>query len=200
MKTKDVIAKLQELDPTGETECCIGNADILAIYTQPAYWDGCLQTFDREGHKIKGAKIISEGNKIVIHDLSIREALMDQPNLPVEFTTKYTKDKYEKSVERWREETDEIKTDVARGFFVKYVQDKTKHLKVDDDQVKKEAKNFFDANLSHDDPLDMKGGESINDARIREWDKRVIIEEHRDASCSYEALWEPTEIKLKLKN
>lgn len=45
MKSKDLIKKLQDLDPTGETEVYVGNCDILYVDLSPSYYDGRAQQF-----------------------------------------------------------------------------------------------------------------------------------------------------------
>ena len=48
MKVKDLIKQLQELDPTGEIEVCVGNSDIIDISLFPAYYDGYLQVLKKD--------------------------------------------------------------------------------------------------------------------------------------------------------
>ena len=89
MKTKDLIKLLQEADPNGEFECCIGNADILAIDVRPAWYDGPLQILKRDsnknGYNIIGVKITNQGTKIVLLEHSIGDVLLDFSDIPVEF-------------------------------------------------------------------------------------------------------------------
>jgi len=79
MKTKELIKRLQELDPSGETEVLIGNRDISKfIYDSPAYWDGRAQVaeFDERGLPIK-SKIITGGSKICLDSIDIEEKYFD---------------------------------------------------------------------------------------------------------------------------
>lgn len=90
MKSKEVIRMIQELDPTGEKEVCVDNVDILDIELEPAFWDGCLQRLVRDPKKapfydVIGGEYISEGDKISIRPYSIRDAIMQNPELPVSF-------------------------------------------------------------------------------------------------------------------
>jgi len=69
MKTKDLIEKLQKLDPTGEIHVCIDNHDIFSVSLNPAYWDGTLQVLLRDPSKepyydVKGLRFVVHGNKI----------------------------------------------------------------------------------------------------------------------------------------
>lgn len=43
MKTKELIKKLMEADPSGEIECCINNLDIHFVRLDPASYVGALQ-------------------------------------------------------------------------------------------------------------------------------------------------------------
>lgn len=99
MKTKELIKQLQQADPTGDMDCCIGNRDIHFVATAPAYWDGCKQVLirdeDCEYYNIIGAKISSEGQKLVIHELSIESILWDNPDLPIEYD-EYSERHYKK--------------------------------------------------------------------------------------------------------
>ena len=84
MKTKDLIAALQENDPSGEIECCVGNADIHFVDVEPAYYDGRLQILERDHSKdpyynIVGAKRTSKGSKVVLHVYSIEDYISDNP-------------------------------------------------------------------------------------------------------------------------
>lgn len=107
MKSREVIRLLQKIDPSGETEVCVGNRDIWHIYREDAYWDGRLQVLKRnETEKvffnIAGAKITGKGEKILIRTLSIEELLFDSPDAPVEFEDASDHDKAD--VEEWRKE------------------------------------------------------------------------------------------------
>lgn len=106
MKTKDLIAALQKEDPTGEVECCVGNADIIGVASMQAYWDGKLQTLQYdEKRRIVGAKVTDRGTKIKIMYLSIEDYLYDRPDLPVEIDLHPDHDgEYAAKVERWRKE------------------------------------------------------------------------------------------------
>jgi len=89
MKVKELIRQLQEADPTGEIEACVGNIDIHFVSREPAYYDGSLQILKRDPartgrcYDICGAEITNEGHKIQINTLSVRGAIWEDPELPV---------------------------------------------------------------------------------------------------------------------
>ena len=111
MKGKELIRQLQEEDPSGELEVCVGNLDIHFVSREPAYYDGCLQVLKRDEnnkfYNIIGAELRSTGDKIQIHELSVRIALLENPDLPVEYD-EYSERHCKEKVESWRKETLEI--------------------------------------------------------------------------------------------
>ncbi len=110
MKTHELIAQLQEADPSGQEEVSVGNVDIHFVSREPAYWDGCVQVLKRakqdDGYNIIGAEIRSEGEKIKINILSIKSALWNDPKMPVTFDGERTKKDYEEIVQSWRDEAE----------------------------------------------------------------------------------------------
>lgn len=119
MKSKDLIAELQRLDPTGETEVCVGNVDIYFASREGAYYDGALQVLKHDEalrgkqYSIIGAEYRQTGEKIQLHTLSIREMLIDVPDAPVEFVwpedPKYRTGipRYQAMIDKWRVEAKE---------------------------------------------------------------------------------------------
>lgn len=103
MTTAELIAALREADPEGTTPVCVGNADVYFVQRIPAYYDGRLQQLvhdeSKRGHawSIVGAKIITSGAKVDIVTLSIRDVLVDHPELPIEGGDP-------QEISRWREE------------------------------------------------------------------------------------------------
>ena len=85
MKTKELIKRLQEIDPSGEIECCIMNMDIHFADLMPAYWDGTLEILKRDPdckfYNIIGGKYTQNGPKIKIIPLSITDAISIDPAL-----------------------------------------------------------------------------------------------------------------------
>lgn len=85
MKSKELIAELQKLDPTGEIEVVGSSGDIYFAEVQPAYWDGRLAILirDKEERKrgwyhVKGMKFISSGKKIVLNEMNMKDVIWDQ--------------------------------------------------------------------------------------------------------------------------
>jgi len=116
MKTKELIRRLNEADPSGEIECCVGNADIYYVSKEPAYWDGCLQVLKRDPKKegkqysIIGAEIHSEGEKICLNTMNFSDVLLNHPDAPIEIksTTDWVIEDYTKLIGSLRKETKEI--------------------------------------------------------------------------------------------
>lgn len=120
MKTRDLIAALQEVDPSGGIEVCLGNADIHFVAVVPAYYDGCLQVLKRDESKkgcynVVGGEFRSGGAKAVIFDCSIHDVLHENPDAPITFDSEYAKRHYAASVEEWRKEAREIAERVRAG-------------------------------------------------------------------------------------
>lgn len=107
MTTAELIAALREADPDGTMPVCVGNHDIYFVSREPAYYDGCLQQLVHDESKrstawsIIGAKIIAHGSKVCLHEMSIRDVLVDMPDLPIEGGDPET-------IERWRAEARDV--------------------------------------------------------------------------------------------
>lgn len=122
MKTKELIRRLQEEDPEGEAECCIGNADILFVEKVPAFYDGRLQVLIRDEklkpfYDVVGAKITGHGEKVFIVKHSIEDMLLDDPELPVDLSEVIQpqwKEWCERDVEMWRKEARDIHDELTR--------------------------------------------------------------------------------------
>jgi hypothetical protein len=123
MKTRELIRLLQDADPSGDIECCVGNHDIVSVGVEPAYHDGCLQVLVRDPAKtgiccdIIGARRTSKGQKLVIYDLGIHDVLLDQPDLLIEYETAYTA--------RYRERDDARREEVRRNSIEARLQELT---------------------------------------------------------------------------
>jgi len=112
MKTKELIRLLQEADPSGEEDVCIDNEDIHFVELNEAYWDGCLQVLTRdestEYYNVIGAKYTSKGFKINLRTLSIEEAMLNDPELPVVVEDTFVNKQMQNTVDRWRDEARKI--------------------------------------------------------------------------------------------
>jgi hypothetical protein len=114
MKTKELIKRLQEADPSGELECCVGNIDIYFVTQEPAYYDGALQVLLHDETKrdlmwsIVGAKLTRHGSKVQIHALSIEDAMFDTvvngKDFPVTVEGDSVDGHYQKMVKSWKAE------------------------------------------------------------------------------------------------
>ncbi len=84
VKTHELIRQLQEADPSGELECCVGNHDIHFVQRSPANYDGMLQVLvrdpGRKGFQIIAGIIQCQGQKVQIHTLSLQECLFEFDN------------------------------------------------------------------------------------------------------------------------
>ena len=69
MTTTDLIKLLQEIDPEGDTEVCIGNTPIWYVERLPAYYDGRLMKYTPElvpyeFTNIEKIELVSDGYKV----------------------------------------------------------------------------------------------------------------------------------------
>lgn len=88
MKSKDIIAKLQELDPSGEIEVFVDNMDIFTIHKDFSCWDGCPTLLLRDESKKPYYDIIGwnktgnipEGMKINFRILNEYDILLNNPD------------------------------------------------------------------------------------------------------------------------
>lgn len=87
MKTKDLIKQLQELDPEGEVECCIGNNTIIAVDKLPAYYDGHLEIANIEkDYNVISHTITNKGEKIHFMTFGVTDAILNNPDHKVDTT------------------------------------------------------------------------------------------------------------------
>ncbi len=82
MKTKDLIKELQNSDPSGELEVCIDKCqDIWDVQTLPAYYDGPVETLQKdptvETYDIIGIHIKTRGTKISLNTYNLEDYIMD---------------------------------------------------------------------------------------------------------------------------
>ena len=202
MKTKELIHRLQEADPSGEMDCCVSNADIFFVDVEPAYWDGCLQVLIRDPAKspyydVVGAKYVSSGKKLVIRPLSISDAIFENEKLPVDYEdlAPSWQERYKNMVEERRKETNEISNGVENGIFVEYITRRYAGQFGEDfrvEEVRDAATEFYKANMSYLDDMpqdilkkrvketiDGKEVEVIpswNDRRREQWDREIKLD------------------------
>lgn len=118
MKTKELIRRLQEEDPTGEEEVILSDgSDIFTLESIPGYWDGCYTTLIRDPSKLPyydiiGAKYRSDGDKIRIRGMNWEDVLWDHPEYPVEVIDTFCAKRMQNEVDKVREE--------IRQFYIEY--------------------------------------------------------------------------------
>jgi hypothetical protein len=126
MKTKKLIELLQKEDPTGEGEVCIsgseGNVDIFHLEWKPGYWDGCYQVLLRDWnckfYNVIGAQYRSDGNKLCIVPMSIEDALLGEPELPIEVFDEFVHKTMADTVAAWRQESRKIEQEINDQIFL----------------------------------------------------------------------------------
>jgi len=116
MKTKELIRQLQEVDPSGELDCCIETtSDIYFVERLPAYYDGIQELLVRDPkikdhYDVVGGIFTGDGVKVCIRSYSIEDALWDADgNFPIKYI------KCSRPIEKVREIKKEIKK-----FFKKH--------------------------------------------------------------------------------
>lgn len=120
MKSKDVIKMLQKVDPSGETEVCVGNEDIYFAESKPAYWDGVLQVLIRDPklsgcYNVEGVEFRSDGDKIELHVLSYSDVLLNDVDARMEYASEYAERHEKESVEDTREEMKKVHEEVEES-------------------------------------------------------------------------------------
>ena len=171
MKTKELIKRLQEADPTGETECSIGNYAIEDVYNESAYYDGCLQIVevDSNGYEISMSRK-HDGRKIVIEYYDLARILLDNPDFPIEYSEK---------TEKYRERDDERRDYARRALKLAEISIFKDWLKKSGAEVKDESvESIFDSlGLSRNNPLPSGDG-CYYDKRLAEWSDRFEVTPH----------------------
>jgi hypothetical protein len=113
MKTKELIRRLQEADPEGETECNVGGIDIYFVSREPGYYDGAYEVLLRADYlkpfyDIIGVRICRQGSKINLRTVSSSDFLLDHPDGLIQFDSESTRNQYEEKIERIRKENKQI--------------------------------------------------------------------------------------------
>lgn len=173
MKTKDLIKRLQELDPSGEVEVVLSdNSGINFIEILPASYDGTLQilTHNERGRAV-GGRYQRAGNKIKIHFLSIEDAVSElERNFEVDYSAlpEYWQERERKGHEQIIEESKAIYKEINVNCFVEWALSRVPSIPVS------EAKKFAEENLDHNDepvfPIPLK--KSYNDVVKEYWDTK----------------------------
>lgn len=113
MKTKELIAALQEEDPSGELQVVCEGSPIYFAERQPAYYDGSLhvpvQDPECKHWNIIGWKVTVEGQKVRLHTVSLENALEMNPELPVEDPAEQLGNWLERAREEARKDEEECR-------------------------------------------------------------------------------------------
>jgi hypothetical protein len=113
MKTRELIRQLQEVDPSGETECCVDNHDIFFVERQFAFYDGALEILVRDParqpyYDVVGGIIRRTGEKIRIHVLSLEDAIFEIEGRPfpieIQTTDDVSRKILEETIQRWHDD------------------------------------------------------------------------------------------------
>ena len=181
MKTKELISRLQNADPTGEIQCCIDNADIWSIEVEPAYYDGSLHVidFDEDRRPIKGRRIRS-GEKVVLSPIRIQDCF--EYNFEVEYLTEEDRKRNEAFDIEERRHDKQIHMDVERDHFVEWVFMKIQNIRKVPlgwvDRMKAAAVKFFEENcMGPDTPfVKVPMGRSYNDCREEYYEDTIFVD------------------------
>lgn len=121
MKSKELIKQLLEVDPSGETEVCVGNADIWNLTAEPAYYDGALQVIERdaENRPVKGRRVRA-GQKVNIDTIRIEDAF-EYEDFVIEYTSDEDRARYEKMDLESRRQDHETDFNVEQSIFASWV-------------------------------------------------------------------------------
>lgn len=107
MKTKELVRLLQQADPTGEVDCCVNGIDVFSVRRLPAFQDGPKEVLHREPDRkphfdVVGGTISRRGEKVLIKTLSLKSALINDPDLHIEVVD--CDERTEIQVQQWRDE------------------------------------------------------------------------------------------------
>lgn len=190
MKSKELIKMLQEVDPSGEIECCVGNINVVGVEVLPAYYDGTLQVvkLDEFGNPVS-AKYVRNGQKIVLKIMDIYNCILDSINHDCSETSFHvdyselsenvaaeTKASHE-DARQWSKDT-VIGAEVE--LFINWAKSKLNNLVLDADfdinDFSEHALGFATKNISPADPINCRVGMSYRDERFAQWDKKFLVD------------------------
>jgi hypothetical protein len=155
MKTKDLIKKLQEADPSGEEQCCIENSDIWDVIVEPAYYDGALVVIherNEDNMPLKG-KRVRTGNKVNITPITMQDAI-EYDTFQVEYSNEDDKKRYEKIDIEHRRVYKRIDFEVEQRIFASWVFMKIQSLQLIPlswvERIRETANKFYSENRGPD--------------------------------------------------
>lgn len=111
MKTRELIAALQEADPSGDLDCVVRNEAIEGVHDPHAAYDGPYERirFGEDGQAV-GADYVREGRKVALLLCSIDTLLLDDPEAPVGFVgfTPEQQERQQRKLDDLREQNREV--------------------------------------------------------------------------------------------
>lgn len=181
MKTKDLIALLQDADPTGEEEVCVGNCDIFYVESLPAYYDGSLQVISREKGtegKIVGAKYKRQGRKIDIRTISISDLVLDYPEMPIDYSEldEQRTVQLKKAHEDLRTWYRNMENKLELENFIKWAKKQALKITEDIENIEAMATRFVEKEgIKKDVPIGDMKGKSYVEMRHAQWDEKYEV-------------------------
>jgi len=192
MKTKDLIKELQEADPSGELEVCVGNIDIWTVTVLPAYYDGKLQVLKRDPaltgkcYDIIGGKYVSGGSKVVLEPMSITDVLWDNPEAEIDYGfLGAAAGSYKTTDDATRQASRDVELKVEMDAFHRWVKSKADVIRPENsDKCRGGSDAFYEKHLSPKDPVKelpttekdgMTWHASWNDRRNAWWDDTLEV-------------------------
>lgn len=177
MKSKELIRILKEIDPTGETEVCVGNVDIDCIVDMPAYWDGSLQVLQRdEKNNIIGAKYVRTGEKLQIYPLSISDAIDGRYEFKVDYSELNPEraEATRKAHGDLREWHERLQIELELNNFTEWAKSKL-NVEEDLEHIHGCIKDFFNQHVSPKDPIKIPLGQSYVSTRKLQWEQKYQV-------------------------
>jgi len=86
MTTRELIQHLQTVDPGGNSPVVVNNAPVRHVDRVPSYYDGYLEEIgwaDKGSFSPMSARWVDAGVKVRLLAISIRDAVMEKPDLEV---------------------------------------------------------------------------------------------------------------------
>lgn len=189
MKTKKLIALLQEEDPSGELDVCVGNVDIHFVERLPAYYDGSLQVLERDEdckyYNITGGRYVRAGEKVNIHTLSITDAISNAAGREKPFPVDYSElssdqaEATKKAHDGLREWHRRLDIEHEHMYFKEWVKEEAAKLTADTDEIDGVVYRFLEVEkkVSPDDPYPEGGlaGHSYVSMRKMQWSQKFEV-------------------------
>ncbi len=189
MKSSQLIALLQELDPSGEVDVVVGGLPIFYVEGLEGYYDGAFQRLvldhEKKGFNVSAIEIRRDGSKIDLHTLSVEDAIKYDPDMPITFhgcNERHIKS-WTARIDAWRANERELRYEGELSLFQMWASERGHDTEA--------AVAFFKAsNMQHSDPLpsDLKNlQELLPDGtkvwsswltrRFAQWDREVKVED-----------------------